>query len=131
MVHLTWSLNIFETLLTLKIQLVASFNFTNLYSHMAIGHIFGSLVHVFGVNWFLALAKPSDGIRLIVVGKAFYWLVNKVLHAYSFRMHLLFICHYISSKWWLIEVLRSWSMVCGPLSVPFLVITLALGSRPR
>jgi hypothetical protein len=121
MVHLTWFLNIFEIFLTLKIQLVVSFNFTSLCSHVTVGHIFGSLVWIFGVSLLLVLAKPSDGIHLIIVGEASYQLMNKDLHVYSFMMRLFFTCHYLNLGWQLKEVLRSWSMVFGPFWVPILI----------
>jgi hypothetical protein len=88
---------------------------------VTVGHIFGSLVWIFGVNLVLVLAKPSNGIHLIIVGEAFYRLMNKDLHAYSFMMRLFFTYHYINSGWQLKEVLRSWSMVFEPFWVPILI----------
>lgn len=48
-------------------------------SHVAIGCILGSMARILGTSKILALVKPFSGIRLIVVQKAFYQLVNKVL----------------------------------------------------
>lgn len=48
-------------------------------SHVVVGRIFGSMAQVFRANWFLVLAKPFNDICLIIVGKALYQLMNRVL----------------------------------------------------
>jgi hypothetical protein len=40
-------------------------------SHVIANHIFESMVQVIGASWLLALAKPSNGISSIEVGKRF------------------------------------------------------------
>jgi hypothetical protein len=48
-------------------------------SYAATRHIPGLMVGVLGENKLLALAKPFSGIHPIVMKKAFYQLMNKVL----------------------------------------------------
>jgi len=69
-------------------------------SHVIVNRILRSMAWVIGANWFLTLAKPSNGICSIIVGK------NSInawvrLYAYNFMMCLLFIDHHINLRWWL------------------------------
>jgi hypothetical protein len=48
-------------------------------SHVAMRHIFGSMIRVLGTSRFLVLAKPSSGIHPIVVEEVFYRLMSRVL----------------------------------------------------
>lgn len=59
---------------------------TNNISHLfmvccyaTIGQISGNIAKAFGATRLLALAKPSNGIQLITIGKVFYRLVNRTL----------------------------------------------------
>ncbi len=52
--------------------------FHQLCFHVAFSCILWSVAGVSGVSWLLILAKPSGGIRLIIMGKMFYHLVSKV-----------------------------------------------------
>lgn len=46
-------------------------------SYVVAGCIFKSITKALGVARMLALVKPFGGIQQIVVGKVFYWLMNK------------------------------------------------------
>jgi hypothetical protein len=52
--------------------------FHQLCFHVAFGCILWSMGRIIGASRFLILAKPFNGIRLVVVGKAFYHLMSKV-----------------------------------------------------
>lgn len=52
--------------------------------------ILGSIVKALGVARLLTLAKPSGGIRPIVVGEVFYWLVSRT---FCFQFHGAFVVH--------------------------------------
>ncbi len=62
-----------------KDSMTSFIQFHQLCSHAAVNHIFGFVVRILRVNQLLTLAKPSNGIHIIVVGEALYRLMNMVL----------------------------------------------------
>jgi hypothetical protein len=67
--------------------------FHQLNSHVAMDCFLRSIVHILGVIKLLILAKPSNDIKLIAMGKVLYQLVSRALCLqlrYVFSYHLLF-----------------------------------------
>jgi len=117
-VHLAWSLNIFEIFLTLKIQWMVSFNFVSYVPIWPSTTSLGLWLGFLGIVDFLFWPNPLVAFVQLLWEKCYLnqWIK---LYACSFVMHLVLTYHHINLGEQLKKVVRPWSMLFTSLWMPF------------